>query len=268
MLTIQTLTERAVLEAFLRRQPALHLYSLGDLDEAFYPQTRWYGACQAGELQAIALLYTAFDPPVLLALGEAAELPALHHLLTGLLPRLPGAVYAHLSPGMEQVFQPAFTGEHHGLHAKMRLTQPERLADCDLSGILPLDARHTSALLDFYAASNPQAAFDPSLPGRAPFFGLFAGGQLVSVAGVHVYSPALRVAAIGNVATLPEQRGRGHATRVTAALCQALLAQGIDLIGLNVLADNAPAIASYRKLGFVHTHDYHEWTFHRQSGGI
>jgi hypothetical protein len=35
--------DRARLEAWLRRDPAMHLYELGDLDDFFWPRTRWYG---------------------------------------------------------------------------------------------------------------------------------------------------------------------------------------------------------------------------------
>ena len=37
------LHDRATLEAFLRRDAALHLYSLGDLDDFFWPFTTWHG---------------------------------------------------------------------------------------------------------------------------------------------------------------------------------------------------------------------------------
>ena len=78
------------------------------------------------------------------------------------------------------------------------------------------------------------------------------------VAGVHVWSPEWRVAALGNVATLPEARGRGLATAACADLCRLLLDDGIDVISLNVRADNLSAIRAYERLGFAHAADYVE----------
>ena len=90
------------------------------------------------------------------------------------------------------------------------------------------------------------------------YVGIRVRGELVCVAGVHVWSPTWRVAALGNVATLPEARGRGLATTACAQLCRMLLNDGIDTIALNVRADNAAAIRSYEKLGFAQAADYVE----------
>jgi predicted GNAT family acetyltransferase len=90
------------------------------------------------------------------------------------------------------------------------------------------------------------------------YVGVRRDGALVCVAGVHVWSPAWRVAALGNVATLPEARGTGLATAACARLCRMLLEDGIDTISLNVRADNAAAIRAYEKLGFAQAADYVE----------
>lgn len=36
------LADRTRLRAYFGRAPALHLYELGDLDDFFWPHTRWY----------------------------------------------------------------------------------------------------------------------------------------------------------------------------------------------------------------------------------
>ena len=82
------------------------------------------------------------------------------------------------------------------------------------------------------------------------YVGVRDDGRLVCVAGVHVHSPTWGVAALGNVATLPELRGQGLARGACAALCLLLLADGIETIALNVRADNTAAVASYARLGF------------------
>ncbi len=53
---------------------------------------------------------------------------------------------------------------------------------------------------------------------------------------------------------------------MTAAPCR-LLQDEIDVIGLNVRADNAAAIACYRGVGFEIRHAYDEWRVSRRSDG-
>jgi predicted GNAT family acetyltransferase len=57
------------------------------------------------------------------------------------------------------------------------------------------------------------------------------------------------VAALGNLATRPELRRQGLATRTVARLCLSLV-EAVRHVGLNVHADNTGAIALYEKLGF------------------
>lgn len=45
---------------------------------------------------------------------------------------------------------------------------------------------------------------------------------------------------------------------MTAALCQRLLCDGIEVIGLNVMRDNEAALRCYRKLGFEPIAEYEE----------
>ncbi|MBU81128.1 MAG: hypothetical protein QF756_10420 [Dehalococcoidia bacterium] len=49
------LRDRDGIEAYLRRQPYTHVYSMGDLDDVFWPHTRWFRAFDGGEIKAICL---------------------------------------------------------------------------------------------------------------------------------------------------------------------------------------------------------------------
>ena len=42
-MSLVCLHDKAVIEGFLRRNPLLHIYPLGDLDDFFWPHTTWYG---------------------------------------------------------------------------------------------------------------------------------------------------------------------------------------------------------------------------------
>ena len=89
-----------------------------------------------------------------------------------------------------------------------------------------------------------------------PFIG--RGDKLAADAGVHVYSRKYKAAALGNITVRPDLRGRGLGKKVTARVCRELLKR-TELIGLNVAAGNASAIACYRSLGFEKTHAYEEY---------
>ena len=95
------------------------------------------------------------------------------------------------------------------------------------------------------------------------YHGIWEGDALQCVAGIHTYSPQYGVAAIGNVTTLPAMRGRGWATRACSRLLPTLLTK-VDVIALNVKADNAPAIQVYQRLGFEVVAEYDEFEMYRK----
>ncbi len=252
------LHDREAIAAFLRRNPLRHVYELGDLDDFFWPHTRWFGAVERHRLRQVALVYDEPAVPVLLALAEEPQ-DTMARLVEELLPSLPHEVYAHLSPVLLETAQKRFGVSHHEPHLKMGLTRPERLGqgdgtpDAELLG--PDDVAEVEA---FYEHAYPGTWFAPRMLGSERYVGVRRDGRLMCVAGVHVYSPTWRAAALGNVATAPESRGQGLARAACRILCRALLDDGIDAVALNVRADNAPAIAVYRALGFEPVAEYVE----------
>lgn len=255
------LDDPARIAAFARRDPALHLYEIGDLDPAFWPRTRWWGWQVDGALQALAMLYDGGDHHSLLGF-ERTHPAALQALLEAIADGLPEPLYGHLSPGVEGALTARFEGtRRHRLH-KMLLTAPAALEGIDAAGIRGLTVDDLPAMQALYARAYPDNWFDPRMLATGCYFGCFEGARLAAVAGVHVVSAAHRVAALGNIATAVAARGRGHARRVTAALCRALLPT-CDAIGLNVRVENAAAIACYRRLGFETVADFEEWGFRR-----
>jgi ribosomal protein S18 acetylase RimI-like enzyme len=251
------LHNRDEIEAFLRRNPALHLYELGDLDDFFWPYTTWYALRDADQVQALALLYTGTALPVLLAFAEEAP-EASADLLRALCPFLPRRFYAHLSLGLDTCLGPDDQIESHGVHLKMALADRSQLAHVDTAGVVQLTPADRPAMEALYQASYPGNWFDPRMLETDHYVGIWRDGELVSVAGVHVYSPRYSVAALGNITTHPRLRGQGLATRVTGRLCQMLL-ETVGVIGLNVKKDNEAAIRCYEGLGFEHVAEYEEF---------
>jgi ribosomal protein S18 acetylase RimI-like enzyme len=251
------LRDRDVIAEFCRRRPAVHAYSLGDLDDFFWPQTRWLGWEGIAGLEQLVLLYDEPDPPVLLALAEppAESMSALLATVEG---DLPQSIYAHLTPGLLDPLAPVLVPAAPPVeHRKLGLADPSRLRGDD-DGVVALGPEDLDEVVAFYERAYPGTWFEPRMLETRRYVGIRDQSGLVCVAGVHVWSPAWRVAALGNVATLPEARGRGLATAACASLCRLLLDDGIDVIALNVRADNLAAIRAYEKLGFAHAADYVE----------
>jgi RimJ/RimL family protein N-acetyltransferase len=251
---VRTVHDRGELAELLRREPNLHAYELGDLDDFFWPYTSWF---RHGD--ALALVYHGGGVPTLLALADRDRTTQLADLLHGLLPLLPHRFYAHLSPGMECVLERWFRGEPGGPHLKLALTDRARLQRAEPAGevLRPDDLPELAAL---YELAYPGNWFDQRMLETGQYIGVRRGGELLAVAGVHVWSPTYGVAALGNVTTHPRARGEGLATGAVAALCRRLLGS-VEHITLNVKADNAAALAVYTRLGFTPVADYAEFTF-------
>ena len=255
------LHDRVTIAELLRRNLDMRLYEIGDLDDFFWPSTTWYALEDTGVIHEVALAYNAGDLLVLLAqVTSSPEL--LRMLLQSLRHLLPPRFYGHLPPGMADCFA-GHTADLHGLHDKMGLVNAARLADLDTSMVVRFDPADEAELRAFYAISYPDHWFDPRMLATGHYYGYREEGQILSVAGVHVYSPTQRVATLGNITTHPAARERGLATCVTAHLCRELLGTlgEVDRIGLNVRSDNAAAIACYRRLGFERAGQYEEWMF-------
>jgi len=80
-----------------------------------------------------------------------------------------------------------------------------------------------------------------------PAYGCFADNRLVAMAATHFATAD--VIEIGHIATHPDYRRRGYASACTAALARAAFGLA-PRVFLMVMADNAPALAAYKRLGF------------------
>ncbi|MEU2615425.1 GNAT family N-acetyltransferase [Micromonospora sp. NPDC007271] len=243
--------DRAVLAELLGRDPVLHAYQLGDLDDFFWPYTSWY---RRGD--QVALLYHGVELPTLLAFATPEHTGEMTALLDELAPVLPARLWAHLSPGLDATVARWYEVSDAAGHHRMALTDRARLARVTPAGQV-LGRADLPALLDLYAAAYPGNWFDPRMLDTGQYVGIREAGALVAVAGVHVWSPTWRVAALGNVTTRPGCRGRGLAGAAVAALCARLRAS-VDHVTLNVRADNVAAVRLYERLGFTRVADFTE----------
>ena len=235
------LHDRDQIEQCLTKDPILHLYELGDLDLLYWPRTTWYAS---DDLSALLLVYAAF-PPALLAMSSS---PQARELLAQALPQLPRAFHAQISADLVEVLRGGYHLENQVTTLRMALADPNCLPEEDPE-VQILGPERVLEIQDFYDESYPDNWFDPAMLVTERYLGIRVEGRLACVAGIHVWSPRYRVAALGNIATHPDFRGQGLARRVVGTLCRRLLPE-VDQIGLNVRASNASAIRCYRALGF------------------
>jgi RimJ/RimL family protein N-acetyltransferase len=257
------LHDKRQIETFLLKHRHLNFYHLGDLDDFFWPYTTWYALQEGGEIKALNLFYSGIDPAVLLGIVNE-NFEEMAALLENSLPLLPSNFYSHLSPGLEKVLEIDYYIEHHGEHYKMNLIDVAALEEIDTSEVIPLTTEDLDELNSLYRSNYPGNWFDPRMLETGQYVGIRGDGdELVSAAGIHVYSPEYKIAALGNITTRLEKRGQGLGTAVSAGLCKHLLPT-VDVIGLNVRSDNTAAIRVYEKIGFEIVGTYHEWMVTRK----
>lgn len=249
------LTDKKILEKSLRRDAALNIYQIGDLDDFFWKYTTWYGD-EAHEPKNIVLVYAGVTPPTMIALSDYVS--GMFELLKNVKQNLPEKFFCHLTPGLIDVFGREAIIEDYGLHYKMTLKNLNTEIKIDEEKIRQLTIDDIEIIKHFYSFSYIGNWFDKRMLETGMYYGYFENEELIGIAGIHIYSPEYRVAAIGNVTTHPEHRGKGIATQVTYKLCTELLKK-VDIIGLNVMPDNEAAIRSYKKIGFEVTAEYEEY---------
>jgi ribosomal protein S18 acetylase RimI-like enzyme len=246
----ESLHDRDELESFFSLDPILHLYSLGDLDPAFWPHTTWYGAREDGRLCEVVLLYLGLALPTVQAFATGDPARAAD-LVTELLPALPPRFHAHLGPpALEATLRRQRAFSPYGLSLRMRLDDPTRVELPEPAGLVVLGSADEADIRALLGLAYPHNFFEPRMLASGLYLGVRQAGELVSMAGLHVRSVRYRAAALGNVATHPDARGQGLGRAVTAALCRRLLDRGISRIGLNVREANTAGRRLYEGLGF------------------
>lgn len=226
-------TDRPLLRSLLDQDPVWSAYAIADLDDALFPDCDWYV-----NAQSLALVYRGLERirPLFLIGSPAAVLPEVDE----------PDVYLNLLPAMRPEAERFYsTAELHDMHRMaLREFRPDTSGPAE-----PLTPAHEHALRDFYKLGGG-IAFAGWQLASGYFRGVFDHGRLVAVAGVQVASPSLGVAAVGNILTHPDYRGRGLASRCLSSVVATLLADGISTIVLNVEASNTPAVRLYQRLGF------------------
>ena len=234
----------------------IHIYEIGDLDDFFWADTVWYALKEGTRIQQVVLIYYGISPTALLGF-TAYNTAALTELLLSIADDLPNRIYVHLNENITAALSKRYHIQYCGRYYKMALADFSQLENISATEVIPLTPDDQTELEILYQESYPGNWFNPRMLETGYYFGIRRHGKIICAAGVHVYSPTYGVAALGNITTHPDYRGQGLGTRVTARLCQNLK-RSVKHIGLNVRADNKPAISSYKKLGFEIISAYEE----------
>jgi ribosomal protein S18 acetylase RimI-like enzyme len=253
-LVVHETSDRAMLRAFLETDRLYSAYALCDLDDREFLRTRWGVASIGGKPIAVVLQYAGYSPQPIFVMGEPSGVQAILNDVikprTAYVAARPehlgaiGAIYrVESGPAMQRMWVDA---EHF------------RPFPADVSRMLPVEIGELNRLYQLgFASWLPASAISDGL-----YFGQRVNGRLVAAAGTHVISPTAKLAVVGNVMTHTDFRGRGYATAVTGAVTAELL-KFCDQVVLNVRADNPPALAAYRRLGYQVYLTFEERLIHR-----
>ena len=253
-IVVQETADRSMLRAFLETDRLYSAYALCDLDDREFLRTRWGIALVAGKPIAVVLQYAGYSPQPIFVMGENAGIEAI--LADVIKPRT-----AYVAARQENLAAIAASYRVDPGPAMVRMwvdSEHFRPFPADVQRLLPVEIGELNRLYQLgFASWLPATAISDGI-----YYGFRVNGRLVSAAGTHVISPAAKLAVVGNVMTHADFRGRGYATGVTGAVTAELL-KHCDQVALNVRADNPPALAAYRRLGYQVNVTFEERLIHR-----
>ena len=245
-LRLESTRDRSLLLTILEEDRLFAAYAIADMDDAEFPRTRWGIALEADRPVAVAMEYRGISPQHLFVMGDREG-------IAGILRDVISTRVAYLATKPETV--PALTERY-------RVDPPTDMVRMvvDRDTFLPVvgdavrldvgDTRHLNRLYEL----GLTAWLPPEAVAAGIYYGVRRGTRLIAAAGTHVISATYGLAAVGNVFTNREYRGQGYAKIVTSAVTAELLGRLPEVV-LNVRADNPPALAAYRALGYrEHTH--------------
>jgi RimJ/RimL family protein N-acetyltransferase len=253
-IVVRETADRAMLRAFLETDRLYAAYALCDLDDREFLRTRWGVAFSAGRPIAVVLQYAGYSPQPIFVMGENEGIEAI--LANVIKPR---TAYVAALPVHLPAIAACYRVDSGPAMQRMWVDAAHfRPFPADVERLLPVEIGELNRLYQLgFAAWLPASAIADGL-----YYGIRVGGHLVSAAGTHVISSAARLAVVGNVMTHADFRGRGYATAVTSAVTAELL-RFCDRVVLNVRADNPPALAAYRRLGYQIHVTFEERLIHR-----
>ncbi|HEY4165286.1 MAG TPA: GNAT family N-acetyltransferase [Reyranella sp.] len=113
--------------------------------------------------------------------------------------------------------------------------------------MVSIGAANKPAMVELVEMTKP-GPFAPEAYRMGPFSGIFDAGRLVAMAGERMSLDGF--SEVSAVCTHPDYRGRGYAKQLVSLRASDIVARGKTPF-LHVFPNNAAAIATYERLGFV-----------------
>jgi ribosomal protein S18 acetylase RimI-like enzyme len=240
---VPPVTEKARIRAILRRDPGWCVYALGDLSPAMFPKTAWF-------TPDLTMVLKDYNTTILFAMGAGSIGEALGHVTWPV----------HLQVQQDALDAVAREAVVTSTREMVRMVWNHAAPPDPTTAAKRLTAADVPALVTLYAdgeaAGEAPDFFYASMVTSGVFYGVLEDEALVAVAGTHLVSRDEGAAAIGNVYTRRDRRGRGLGRAVMSAVLRDLA--GVETVGLNVRADNVAAIRVYESLGFERHCDFCE----------
>ena len=243
------LTDKDQIRAILRRDPRWCVYALGDLTPRMFAKCQWF-------TPDLTMVLHDYDTSILFAHGTGGIREALDHVAW------PVHLQVQADALAEVKRHAAVTDEKQMVRMAWAADSPRAAEGAEGSEhrAVRLTANDVASLVRLYqdgeATGESPDFFYSSMVTDGVFFGVYEGNELIAAAGTHLVARDEGAAAIGNVYVRRDRRGRGHGRLVTSAVLHEL--RDLDTVGLNVRADNAPAIRVYESLGFVRYCEFYE----------
>ena len=258
-MSIGQIVDKNELYSLFIKDPTLYGYHIGDLDDFFFNKCKWYGYFEKNDLKEVILLFLQFKTPTLLLFGFSMK---ISEMIANLTKNFPDSFFCHYLKEYEPALKKKFNLKPLGTHWKMKLTNHNIPYVSNDDNIKILNPKYEKVIREFYDENYHDSYYDSYMLKTGKYLGYFIENYLVTIAGVHVYSPIYKVAVLGNIATSKKFRRKGFAKTTIKNLLAHLLNEVTD-ISLNVQDDNLSAIKLYQSLGFKKTHEYEEGFFFR-----
>jgi ribosomal protein S18 acetylase RimI-like enzyme len=219
-------------------------FALADLEVPYSRYATWF--CPAGHPQSVALLYRAFTTPLLLFAGPSGPWEDVLDEIDAAIEQS-SDVYIVARPDVLPLIRRRYRSLEERFMHRLVL-DPRGFRPEASESVSRVDAGDLDSVQRLYA-EEPPAFFLPSMLGEGIYYCVREEGEIVALAGTHVLASSVSVAALGNVYTRPDRRGRGLGTKVTSAVTRHLIEMGMSTIVLNV-RDGNPARRIYERLGY------------------
>jgi len=240
--------QKSTIRTLLEQDRAWSAYALADLDPGFIEDTDWYL-----NRYAVFMTYSGIEPPVLFSHGEADSLRPLVSEIP------PGEYQVSIRQEHFEILKPRLVLAEPIPMQRMVLNRTQFHSDIDSAAPTPLSSNELPDIMELFDQQTDQPdAFVPAQLAQGTFHGIYENGKMISFGGTHVVSRIAGIAAVGSIFTHPSHRGKGLATKATAAVVRKLLEWDIQTIVLNVSPENKPAVRCYERLGFNPVYSYYE----------